>query len=324
MMQNLRQLWLCIAAAMVGGVAMTTGAIAQEFPVKPIEMWVGFAAGGSTDVQARLLASGMEEALGQPVVVINKGGAGGAVMAAQLKSATPDGYTIGVNISQAYSTTPYISDNSSYFASDFVHFASVSNAQCAIVTNVESEYETFEDLIEAGKNGHTITYVSQTPVHKSVMDFIGGAAGVNYSVVTATSSGALAQQILGNHADVAFSGGDYAEHVEAGTMRILAAATAQRLVNAPNVPTLMELGYDIASCSYLIVSGPKGIPDDIAEELASAIEVAANSASMQELLANLKRPAFYNGPAAVSELMRVDDATWGRIAKQLDWPGAPK
>src|SRR5690606_11158101 len=146
---------------------------------------IGSTPAGSTNVLGRVLAKALEEVLGQPVVVHNRTGAGGGVMATFLARSKPDGYTLGMAISQAYSGTPLIMPAvTRYSLDDFTHLASVSKGHCALVTSTRKPYETLDDVIAAARRGERPVFASQSPLTRIVADFIAKVAGVQFRVIT--------------------------------------------------------------------------------------------------------------------------------------------
>ncbi len=101
-------------------------------------------------------------------------------------------------------------------------------------------------------------------------------------------------------------------------MRVLASAEDERLATSPDVPTLKELGYDISSCSFFIVSAPKGLPADVKAKLSSALEKSIKSEDMQTLIKNLKYPPYYNGPDAVDRIIKVETESLARAVARIN------
>ena len=306
--------WVALAGAAAGW----TVAAAADYPTKPITLYIGSTPAGSTDVLGRVLAKSLEDALGQPVVVQNRTGAGGGVMATRLESSPADGYTLGMAISEAYSGNPIIMPaTTKYGVDDFTHLASVSKGQCALVTSTEKPYRTLEDLIEAAKQGAEPVYASQSPLTRIVADFIAKVAGVKFKVITVQGGGEMMQAILGGHADFGFSGGPHVEFVAAGRMRVLASAEDRRLATSPDVPTLRELGYDISSCSLFVVSAPPSLPPDIKATLSAALKQAIESPEMRALIKSLKYPEYYLGPDQVTQALETEADTLTRALARL-------
>ena len=299
-------------------VAVQLAAAAADYPTKPIHLYIGSNPAGSTDMLGRLLAKELETALGQPVVVHNRTGAGGGVMAAQLLNAAPDGYSLGLTISHAYTGNPVVMPSAArYSVRDFTHLASVSKGQCALVTSSAKPYRTLADLIAAAKRGERPVFASQSPLTKVVADYLAAAAGVQFRVISVQGGGETMQAILGGHADFAFSGGPHIDYVAAGKMRVLASADEQRLASSPDVPTLKELGYDLSSCAIFIVSAPPHLPQDVAAPLAAALSTAIRSPAMTAFIARLQYPSYSLGPEAITTVLEAEAAQTERAVLRI-------
>ena len=301
------------ATNLVGLIALMTGAAllvshppatAAEYPSQAINLYIGSAPAGSTDVLGRVLARSLEAILGEPVVVHNTPGAGGAVMATQLMRSAPDGYSLGMAISHAYSGNPVVLPSTTeYTVADFTHLAAVSKGQCALVTNSSTPYTTFEDVVQAARRGEEPVFASQSPLTRVLADYLAKVAEVNFKIITVQGGGEMMQTILGGHADFGFSGGPHVDYAAAGQMRVLASTEEMRLATSPSVPTLRELGYNISSCALFVVSAPPGLPDEIKQQLSAALARAIPSPEMRALLQNLKYPEYYLGPDEVLQAL---------------------
>jgi tripartite-type tricarboxylate transporter receptor subunit TctC len=310
-----RRTWVALIAIAIGWAG---AAAAADYPTKPITLYIGSTPAGSTDVLGRVLAKSLGDALGQSVIVENRVGAGGGVMATRLKVSPADGYTLGMAISQAYSGNPIMMPTTTkYGVGDFTHLASVSKGQCALVTSTEKPYRTLGDVIEAARRGEKPVYASQSPLTRIVADFIAKVAGVKFRVITVQGGGEMMQAILGGYADFGFSGGPHIDFVKAGRMRVLASTEDQRLATSPDVPTLRELGYDISSCSLFVVSAPPNLPPDIKSTLSAALKQAIQSPDMRALIKNLKFPPYYLGPDKVTQALEAEAATLARAVARV-------
>ena len=309
---------LLAVVATAGLAACDSSAPAAHYPAKPINLYIGSAPAGSTDVLGRVLARSLTQVLGQPVVVQNKTGAGGSVMATQLVRSAPDGYSLGMTISHAYTANPAVTPASiKYSVDDFTHLAAISKGQCALVTSAAKPYETLGDVIAAAQRGEQPIFASQSPVTRIVADYIAKVANVQFRVITVQGGGEMLQAILGGHADFGFSGGPHVDYVASGQMRVLASAEDERLATSPEVPTLKELGYDIASCSLFLVSAPPSLPDDIKTTLSAALAQAIRSPEMKAMIANLQYPEYYLGPAEVTRVLEDEAAMHARVVARI-------
>ncbi len=306
------------ALAAGAGLLLAAAAVAADYPQRPIHLYIGSNPAGSTDMLGRVLAKSLEAELGQPVVVHNRTGAGGSVMAAQLKNAAPDGYSLGFTISHAYTGNTVVTPSAaSYAVGDFTHLASVSKGQCALVTSAASPYRTIADLVEAAKHGERPIFASQSPLTRIVADYIATVAGVRFRVITVQGGGETMQAILGGHADFAFSGGPHIDYVAAGKMRVLASVEDQRLVTEPDAPTLKELGYDIASCAGFIVSAPPHLPAVVRATLDRALAAAIDSPPMVALIRRLRYPEYHLGPEAITAALEAEAVVLARAVQRV-------
>jgi len=273
-----------IAALLVGTMMLgVTAVFAADFPTKPIEMQVAYAAGGLADSMARAIAKNMEETLGQPVVVVNKPGAGGALGVTALKSAKPDGYTIGVVTSITLTYTPLV-EKIHYSLDDFKYLASVGRYQEALVAPPDKPYKNFKELVAYAKKNPGMTYASMHPIAENILTAVAKKEGIEWSAIPTKGGSEVMTAVVGKHVDFGFSGGIHTSFVKAGEMIVLAGLGKQRLLANPDVPTLIESGYDLFFDNDNIVFAPKGIPDDVAKKLKTAIEKAAKDPKYVELL----------------------------------------
>lgn len=287
-------LTLCLA------VMLAVPALAA-YPDRPIKILVGFKAGGGVDTMARLLAKKAGDYLGQPVVVVNKAGGGGAIAATALTKAKPDGYTLNFNIVLTYAAWPYMT-KVRYKADDFTYIAAVSKFQEAFVSLANAPWQDWKGLIAQAKKAGPLNVAVMSPYDKNVLKYIAKKEGVKFNLVPTKGGAAIMTAILGGHVDFGFSGGIHYAYVKAGKMQVLAGHGAERLIGTPEVPTLKELGYDIALENYNIVVGPKGLPADITAKLAAAFKQAINDPDYQNLLNNkLRFPVVYLGPAELTQ-----------------------
>jgi tripartite-type tricarboxylate transporter receptor subunit TctC len=276
---------LTLSAAALA-LTLTSGlATAADFPTKPINMYIGFNPGGAVDTTGRLIADKMSKILGQPVVAVTKSGGGGTVMASQLINAAPDGYTIGMGASAAYTLTPQINKNIKYKIDDFTHLATLTYPSDAIVVKADSPYKSLKDMIDDHKKNKTpISFASQVSASRLMVMAISDKAGVEFKVIPVKGGAVGIQEVLGGHIDTTWSGSGWTEQVRAGKLRALATMSAERMKDYPDIPTLLELGYDFTFTDTFMLSAPKGVPADVVAKLTSAIEKAIMDPEVQKTL----------------------------------------
>jgi tripartite-type tricarboxylate transporter receptor subunit TctC len=262
------------AAGLTAATVMSRRAVAQgAYPNKPVTMVISFAAGGTTDIQGRVLANALASELGQPVPVVNRPGAGGATAASQLVTAPADGYTLMFGTSTTVSFVPLVSQVN-YDLESFTYIAAVARGQQAIVVNGDSPIRSFQELIALART-RSVTYATQTHVDRLIMQAIARQSGANIRIVPTQGGGGMVPMLLGNQIDCAFSGGIHATYTQSGQMRVIAAMTEERLKAYPEVPSLRELGFNFATEEVRLIVGPRGLPADILRHLEAAIRKAA-------------------------------------------------
>jgi putative tricarboxylic transport membrane protein len=290
-----------LAVLAAGTAALLPGMAAAEFPDKPITMLIGFRPGGAVDTTGRLLAQALEKELGQPVVAVTKDGGGGTVMASTLMNAAPDGYTIGMGASAAYTLAPQMNDKLRYKIDDFDHIATVSIPQDAIVVPIKSPWNSLADMIDdAKKNNKTLSFASQVSAATLMTMAITKKSGVKFNVVNVKGGALGIQQVLGGHVDVTWSGSGWNQQVDAGTMKALASMGSKRNIDYPNLPTLMDLGYDFEFTDTFMLSAPKGLPKPVLDKLSAAVKSAMTPEFKKALLSKMKLVVDYRDPAATS------------------------
>lgn len=248
-------------------------AMAADWPTRPLTMVIGFAAGGSTDIQGRVLANAMEEFLGQPVNVVNQPGGGSAVAFTRLKNTEADGYTFLFGGTTALTFTPIITPVE-YEIDDFEYLAAVALGQNAIVTSAEQPFSTFDEIIAHGRE-NPMTYAQQTPLDEAIIRAIAEEEGLDLAIVPTGGGGGMAPLVLGREVDFAYSGGTHAQYTPTGEMVVAAFMSAERSPFYPETPTLIELGYDYSIEDYRTIIVPTGVPQDVKDRLIAAAEFAS-------------------------------------------------
>jgi tripartite-type tricarboxylate transporter receptor subunit TctC len=268
---------------------------AEEFPTKPIDMLVAYRAGGLVDTMARALAQNMEKFLGQPIVIINKEGAGGALALTALKNSKPDGYTIGATTANSVSFTPLV-EKVGYTLDDFDYLGSVGRFQEAVVSAPDRPWKNFKELIEYSKKHPGLSFASMDPIGTKILEYIAKKEGIEWRAIPTKGGSEVMTAILGNHVDFGFSGGIHVSFCKAGKMIVLAGFERERLLASPNVPTLKEDGYDVVFQNNCVIPIPKGAPEAVVRKLSVAVEKAAKDPKYVDLLENkLEIPAVYQG-----------------------------
>jgi tripartite-type tricarboxylate transporter receptor subunit TctC len=255
-------------------VFLVSSAHPQGYPAKPVSVIVAYAAGGETDIGARIVASIAEKDLGQPIIVINKGGAGGQIGWTELAKQKPDGYYIGFVNPPALNSIILDPERKATFTLD--HFVPIINQvvdPVCLYVKPESPYKSFKDLLEDARKRPAKITVTTTGIfsneHLGIL-LLQDAAKVKFRIVHFDGSAQINTALMGGQVDVAVDnvGGPWTARVKGGQVRPLIVMDKERSKFRPDVPTTVEQGYPnvIMSSSRGIV-GPKGIPDPILKKL---------------------------------------------------------
>ena len=241
---------------------LSLGQIAwAQYPTKPITLIVCFAPGGTTDITARPLAEAASTFLGQPIIVVNKPGAGGAVALASLKRENPDGYTLGTIPGSAI-LIQHLRKVSYDAKKDFTPIIKFSETYAGVVVRADSPWKTFEDLLNYAKvNPGKIKYSTSGAggFHHLVMERLGIQEKIKWVHMPFQGDHPAITAVLGGHADVMACSG-FGTYVDAGQMKILSTYMPKRNPKYKDVPTWIELGYIISASSFVGIIGPKGTP----------------------------------------------------------------
>jgi len=275
--------------------ALTTGlvpALAQaagSYPDKPITIVVPFPPGGSTDLLARKIGEAISGPLGQPVVVENRGGAGGTVGANYVAKSAPDGYTLLMGVTGSNAISAALRDDLPYNpVTDFAPVSIVISSPLVLVVNADSPYKSVQDVIDYAK-ANPETFTHGTPGVGTSMHMAGELfaleSGTKLVHVPYKGSAAALQDLLGGRIDAMF--GDIlvtSEYINSGRLRALGVTGTQEHYLLTGVPTIAEAGlpgYDAASWQGIFA--PAGTPPEVLDKLYDAIAAALQTEDLQTL-----------------------------------------
>ena len=281
--------------------AMVSAVCAQDsYPSKAITMINPFPPGGVVDVVGRPRAAIMEKSLKQPVVMVNRPGAGGAVGFASAAKAPPDGYTIlmGLSSISIFPVSDRINGKApAYELKDFAPIALVTADPTVLVVRTDSPYRTLKDFVDAARaNPGKINY-SSSGVYGTLhvaMEIFANAAGLKLFHVPYQGGGPAVTALLGGQVEALASGPAAAiGQIKGGKMRALASWSDKRLELLPEIPTFKELGYDAEFYIWSAVVAPAATPAPILAKLRDAVREAANSAEFKASMEKVSTPISY-------------------------------
>lgn len=267
-----------LTAAMSATVCAISSVVAQPFPSKPIRLMVGFPPGGSTDVLARTLAQEARAALGE-VIVINKPGAAGTVAISELISATPDGTTIAITPSTAMTLAHQFQNIRPDMLESTEALIMVGRQRVGMATSKDSPHKTLKDFMAAalanpGKLSLGIPGAG-TSVDLMLRALLAHEKA-DANIVPFQGDAPVVTALLGGHITAgAFAAGGWAPQVREGGLRLLASFEADRADVAPDVPTLVELGYGLKGNAIQYILAPKGLPEAVSTKLIEGFRAAS-------------------------------------------------
>ncbi len=306
---------------LAAGVAMPGIARADEWPSRPVTMIVPFAAGGSTDIVARLLAEELRQKFGQPFVVENRGGASGNIGVEAGARAPKDGYTLTVGTMGTLTTNQFLfSDLKFDGEKDFAPISQMFKVDHVLVVNPKFPVKTVAELIAYAKqNPGKVTYGSSgagSSVHMFVV-LIEMKTGAKFlHIPYKGSSLALNDTVAGHINMLCDTLPSSVGQIQAGTVRPLAITSAVRNKLIPDVPTMQEAGipdFDFGSWGALMA--PAGTPQPIIDKLSKAINDAYKKPELQKAYFEKGADAISSTPAQLSALIKRDIKIWGDVVK---------
>jgi len=254
---------------------------AQTFPAKPVQLMVAYPAGGSTDIAARIVAAIAEKDLGQSMVVVNKGGAGGQVGWTEMSRAKPDGYYIGFINLPALNTVILDPDRKAAFNVDaFVPVINQVLDPGIIWVKGDSPYKNLKDLLDAAKKNPNKISAATTGIlrddHLAILMMEEAAPGALFRIVHFEGGAPVMTAVMGGHIECAFDNvGSVFRRIRTGELRALAVMDTQRSPFIPDVPTMRELGYPtVISSSTRGIAVPKGTPQPVIKRLEQSLKKA--------------------------------------------------
>ncbi len=282
-------------------ISWSVAASAQDvYPSKPVTMVNPFPPGGVADIVGRPLAALMEKTLKQPVVMVNRPGAGGAVGMASVAKAPADGYTIlmGLSSISIFPVSDRINGKApAYELKDFAPIALVTADPTVLVVRTDSPYKTLRDFVDAAKaNPGKINY-SSSGVYGTLhvaMEIFASAAGIKLFHVPYQGGGPAVTALLGGQVEALASGPAAAiGQIKGGKMRALASWSTERLKLLPEIPTFRELGYDAEFYIWTGVFAPAATPGPIVAKLREVVREAATSAEFKAAMEKVSTPVSY-------------------------------
>ncbi|MBB3350722.1 tripartite tricarboxylate transporter substrate binding protein [Rhizobium lentis] len=316
-----RRTGLALVLGLTAMLGFSSSAVAADFPDRPITMVVPFAAGGSTDVVARIVAQKMSEDLGQQVIVQNVAGAGGNLGAGNVARAEPDGYTILMGTVATHALNPLILKSTPYDPEkDFAPVSLLVVVPNVLVVNPELPAKTVQELVALLKaEPDKYSYASSgngTPLHLSG-ELFKSMAGVSMQHIPYKGAGPALNDVIGNQVPIMFDNlPSSSSHIKAGTLRALAVTTAERAPSFPDVPTIAESGipgYETYTWNALFA--PANTPGEVVTRLNASANKALKDPAVAERMKEFSATIVGSTPEELAAHVKAELAKWGPVVK---------
>ena len=286
-----------------------TSANAADYPSRPITFLTMTQPGAQIDRLTRGLSQRMSEAMGQPINVKNVTGSHGTVMATELSRAKPDGYTIGVTSLTAYTYAPH-HGKLSYDPKDFDFLTLVALNSSGFISKSDKPWNTLKEAFAWHKeNDKAMVAMFHGADDRDAITRIAKQEGVKLSLIPSKGGPSVIKAVTGGHADVGYVGAILYKHVEAGSIKLIAAALGERLPPIPDVPTLREQGYDEQVEMIVALVAPKDLDADAKSKLLAVADELSKSDETQEFITGnlLMRPVQWGEEHADKTVVELYD-----------------
>ena len=321
-MRPIRRLVLS-ATALLCGATLTLAAAAQAYPSKPITLVVPFAAGGPTDVVARLLGTTMTRTLGQTVVIENKLGAGGTIAANAVRQAAPDGYTFLIH-HNGMGTAPALYRKLPFNPlTDFEYVGQVVDVPMTLLGRKDFPPNNFRELVDylkANRDKINVAHAGLGAVSHLCSMLFRQAIGVDLTTVPFSGTGPALNALLGGQVDMLCDQTTTTtQHIKAGSVKLYGVTTLQRLKTMPEVPTLAEQG--LTGFQVVVWHGvyaPKGTPKAALDRFGAALSAALKDPAVAARLVELGAvvvPEDKQTPAGLQTWLQAEIARYGPVIR---------
>jgi tripartite-type tricarboxylate transporter receptor subunit TctC len=304
--------------ALVAALALVSASALAAWPERPIKVYIGYAAGGSTDVVARLISPKLAEKLGQPIVIENKPGSAGDLAAEMMLQAPADGYTLMMSTVAVHAINPGLAKQKFDPIGDFTPIAFVCSYPMIMIASPTTNFTTLAQLKAAsdstpmfysssgvGSPGHlagellvkstgdNLTHVPYKGGSPSVLAIVSGEAQLNFATLPAV-----------------------VPQIRAGKVRAVGLASRQRNPAVPDVPTMEELGlkdFEVGTWSVLIA--PKGVPQDVVQKVNAAVNATLSDPAIRQRLVAEGSEIQLMSPAETAAFVKSENARWVKVVK---------
>lgn len=311
--------------ALLWGVALTAGtaALAQHgYPNKPIRLIVPFAAGGTTDIIARVVAEPLGRELGHPVVVDNKGGAGGTIGASEAVRAKPDGYTLSMATVSTTATNPAITPKFPYNPeTDFAPIINIAATPNVIAVNPGfpgHDYKGFVEELKKNPNKHAYASTGTGSITHMLMELYKSMTGLQVTHIPYRGAGPALNDVVAGQVSMNLDNlPSSLPFIKAGQLIPIVVAAPQRLAVLPGVPTFKEMGLEpVNRMAYYGIVGPKGTPKEVVDRIYTAVRKVLADPAVKKRIEDTGSLVLGNPPEQFAEQIKSEFALYKDVVKK--------
>jgi len=296
--------------------ALAAPCSAQQFPSKPITLVVPYAAGGNVGISARVLQAGIGDALGQPIIIENRPGAGGTIAGDYVARSAPDGHTLFVGSNGPIMLGPMTMPKPPYqWEKAFAPISMLAVATNMLLVTPKLPVKTVAELVDYAKKNPgklTLATSSGASINHFMAELLKLKTGITWTEVHYRGNAPAINDLVAGHVDVGLMQlTDSRQQIESGRLRALAVLGPKRAPAVPDVPSIVEAGLpDVQGVTFNGLFGPKGTPPAVVDKLSATIRAALEKKLVIDKLGELGSDARGNTPAEFTRFLEQESAKW--------------
>ena len=304
--------------AALGALCLSAGALAQDYPSRPVTVYVPFAAGGGTDLSVRMVEDAVSRNLGQKMVVVNKTG---TATIYQVVTGTPDGYNLVVGSTGNLAAVPH-NPGAPYKLDDYIPVVQLTAVPALLITPGNSPHSSLADVAAAARKAPGSLKVGISPlgsISHLAMIQIEKAFNLKVTYIPHKSNGDVMTAVLGGHVDVgSVDIAAAAPRLPSGAVKAIALYNPTRMPDHPQIQTVKEQGASIGFFGfYNVILAPKGTPEPVVAKIHDAFRKALQDPAVVERAKSLNLPIAYLGPADSRKVIDQSHETFGKLLSEL-------